>query len=69
LPNRHSGVDCQPKQEKEILNYRALRRLVSLEVQFADVSPIPQVARVFGELGTHRCVIEASTVRLTSVAI
>jgi hypothetical protein len=49
--------------------YKLKRRLVSLEVQFADVCRILQEARVFGESGSHRCVIEASAVRLPSLGM
>ena len=48
---------------------RLKQRLVSLEVQFADVRRIPRGARVFGESGSHRCVIEASAVRLPSIGM
>ena len=47
----------------------AQQRLDSLEMQFADVRPLLQGARVFGELGGHRCVIKASAVRLPSIGM
>ncbi len=43
--------------------------MVSLEVQFAVVRRIPEGARVLGESGSQWGVIEASTVRLPSVAV
>ena len=45
------------------------QRLVSLEVQFADVRWMPQGAPVFGELGSHWGVIEASTVALPFIGL
>ena len=48
---------------------RLKQRLVSLEVQFADVRRIPQGALILGESGSHRCVIEASAVRLPSIGM
>ena len=49
--------------------YKLKQRPVSLEAQFSDVRRIPQGARVFGKSGSHRCVIEASAVRLPSIGM
>ena len=49
--------------------YRLKQRLVSLQVQFADGRRIPQGALILGESGSHRCVIEASAMRLPSIGM
>jgi hypothetical protein len=64
-----SGWQSQDQISLSWRVYRLKQRPVSLEVQFSDVRRIPQGARVFGKSGSHRCVIEASAVRLPSIGM